>query len=114
MNTAQDLTTPAFVTEGPTANQGIKATSLGAVTPVADTYMEALIQTQGDDVICVFQTAAAAPPHISVANHNTRASGNSAGYIEGGTAIAPWAYVLANGSSARLMSIDAVALWCDR
>lgn len=114
MNTAQDLTTPAFVTEGPTANQGIKATSLDAVTPVADTYMEALIQTQGDDVICMFQTAAAAAPHIATAFHNTRASGNSAGYIEGGTAVAPWAYVLANGSAARLMSIDAVALWCDR
>ena len=113
-NTGQTLTTPAFVTEGSTANQGIKATSLSAVTPVNNTYMEVLIQIQGDDAICQFQTAAASAPFISTALHNTRATGNTAGYIEGGTPIAPWAYISTLGNAARVMTIDAFAIWSDR
>lgn len=114
-DTGQTLAIPAFVTEGSTANQGIKATSFG-LTPVNDTYMEATIQIQGDDAVATLKTASGSSTVLgfSQVKHNSRATGNTAGYIEGGTAIAPWLFVGALGNAARLMTVDALAIWSDR
>ena len=107
MNTDQTLAIPAFVTVGSTANQSAKKTST-AYTPINATYMDVVIQLVGNDAYCILNNG------VSVISHHNGTSGNSAGHVEGGVALAPWVINLTRNTTAKFMDVDAIAIWSDR
>lgn len=110
VDTDQTIVTAAFFTDGSTANQDVKATTLAGVPgftsgtlPVAATAYIVTIQ-------CVGNSAYLFVNNKLVASHDDDAQGN----IEGGTAMAPWVYCRTRSGTAVFPEIDYVAVWQDR
>jgi hypothetical protein len=109
LDTDQTLTTAAFVTVGSTANQTVKATTLSGFTaPTAATYFDVVVQLVGNEAYCIVNNG------VDVIAHHNGISGNSAGHVEGGVSLAPWVYNRTRNTTAKLMDIDAIAVWSDR
>ena len=106
MDTDQTLTTAAFVTEGSTASQDPTATTLDpAFTPTAATYHTVRIGVAGNVPFFL----------LDGSEYGTEAHGNAvASQIEGGTALAPWIFVMARSAADRLFDVDYVAFGQDR
>lgn len=102
-----------FLTVGSTANQSAKATSLIGATPTNATWMDVVIQLIGDDAYCTVSSASNTVA-TAYAAHNVRTGNNAAGFNEGGTALAPWIYNRTRNTTAKFMSIDALAVWSYR
>ena len=109
MNTDQTLQVPALVTVGSTANQGAKATTTG-LAPANATFCTAMIQIVGNDVFAQFNNGSG---QVFI-EHTNGVSGNSAGHVEGGVALAPWIINLTRNTTAKFMDVDFVAVWTDR
>lgn len=101
-----------FLTVGSTANQSAKATSLSGVTATNATYMDVVIQLMGDDAYC--SLSGAGTTGFAEAFHNVRTGNNAAGFVEGGTALAPWVYNRTRNTTAKFMNLDALATWTYR
>lgn len=117
MDTDQTDTGLDFVTVGSTANQTVKATSLSGVTPVNAVWMDVVVQLVGNDAYCTLRTDSGDGTTMGVARamHNDEsATGNTAGYVEGGVALAPWVYVRSRAAASRTFDIDAIATWSYR
>jgi hypothetical protein len=109
LDTDQTLTTAAFVTVGSTANQTVKATTLSGFTaPTAATFFDVVVQLVGNDAYCIVNNG------VDVITHHNGVSANSAGHVEGGVSLAPWVYNRSRNTTAKLMDIDAIAVWSDR
>lgn len=110
IDTSETFTTPGFYTDGSTADQGIKRTSLAAipgltngVTPIISTYMTVRVQLVGNKAYCFFNGKL-------VASHDDDAEGN----LEGGVALAPWIYVAAKSATSKSLDLDYIECWQDR
>jgi hypothetical protein len=110
VDTDQTIATAAFVTDGSTANQDVKATTLAGVPgftsgtlPVAATAYTVTLQCIGNSVYCFVNNKL-------VASHDNDPQGN----IEGGTKMAPWVYVRTRSTTAVFPQIDYIAVWQDR
>lgn len=109
LDTDQTLTTAAFVTVGSTANQTVKATTLtGFTAPTAAVFFDVVVQLIGNDAYCIVNNG------VDVISHHNGISANSAGHVEGGVSLAPWVYNRTRNTTAKLMDIDAIAIWSDR
>lgn len=110
VDTDQTIATAAFGTDGSTANQDVKRTTLAGIPgftagnlPVLATFYTVRIQLEGNSAYCYVNNKL-------VASHNDDPQGN----IEGGTAVAPWVYCRTRSTTAVFPQIDYIALWQDR
>jgi hypothetical protein len=110
VDTSETFTTPGFYTDGSTANQGIKRTSMAGipsltngVTPIISTYITTSIQLVGNSAYCFMNGRL-------VASHDDDPEGN----VEGGVALAPWFYIAANSATSKSLDVDYLAVWQDR
>ena len=110
VDTDQTLTTLAFVTDGSTANQDVKATTISGAPgltngnfPVAATYMVVRIELSGNSAYCYINGKL-------VASHDDDPQGN----IEGGTGLGIWVYCRTRSTTAVFPKIDYVEYWQER
>lgn len=109
MDTDDTLQTCAFVTVGSTANQAVKATTLDpAFAPTAATFFDVVVQLIGNDAYCIVNGG------THVVSHHNGTGNNAAGHVEGGVNLAPWIYVATRNTTAKLVDLDALAVWSDR
>lgn len=117
LDVAQTDTTVNFVTVGSTASQTVAATSFDLVTPVNATFMDVVIQLTGNDAHAVLRTDSGSTSvnGSQTIHHNSRAdANNSAGFVEGGVALAPWLYWATTSGTAVFPQVDAIAVWSYR
>lgn len=108
MDTAQDLKTMAFITDGNTSGQNTTKTDLGTRTPTNSTNIITRVQLAGDAACC----------YLFDENGNLTESAQH-GYslatqVEGGDLLMPWFYWEPVTTAARTINIDYIAVWQDR
>lgn len=107
-NTAETLTTMAFITDGSTSNFNTTKTNLGTRTPTNATYMEVRVQIAADAARCwVFDENGAI---VEEAQHGS----TTASSIEGGTLLHIWGGWETLATTAKTIDIDYITAWQDR
>lgn len=110
IDTDETVVTAGFYTEGSTANQDVKRTTLAGVPgftsgtlPVADVFYTVRVQLVGNSAYCWVNGKL-------VASHDDDAQGN----LEGGVALAPWVYCRTRSTTAVFPFVDYIRVWQDR
>ena len=107
-NTAETLTTMAFITDGSTSNFNTTKTDLGTRTPTNATYMTVRVQIAADAARC-WVMGANGEVQEEASHGSTTASS-----IEGGTLLHVWGGWETLATTAKTIDIDYITVWQDR
>jgi hypothetical protein len=110
LDTAQTLTTAAFVGESTGSVYAAQKSNLGTWTPTAAKWYTAIVQLIGDTAMCaVYNTDTAASPILQAGTNKSLILA-----LEGGTLVRPHFLFGTRNTTSKVVDVDLLRVWQDR